>query len=125
MLSQHVLSIMRKDECKYSKCMDMFDELVATMEQGQAKRSCNMLFNVANLPQHMFRHRDTLASLILSRTICDQSELDQTVKWIEAQIKINCELSHADILAKLGQRGEELQLFLEDISRIDANSSNL
>jgi len=63
-----------------------------------------MIFNAHCNNDSISHLRPTLSDMVISGVIRSQYELDQVIKWLLKEIKVNKNVDRVDIMAKLSKR---------------------
>jgi hypothetical protein len=90
-LSPHILRVLAQDQQKYDDCL-LFMRQAVERSPLEAKTKCNLIFNAHTVSDSLLHLRPLLSSLVLRGEIRSQYELDQIIKWLSKEIKVNSEI---------------------------------
>lgn len=112
-LPPHITAILKEDEAsnthKYRQCKQYLERIMAYNEMKDAKVKANIMFNAHCQSEALQNLKPALSELIIDGFIRNQYELDQAVKWLNKEIKINKDISKQEIEQKFARRNEEEQ----------------
>lgn len=66
-----------------------------------------MIFNISNVSDSLLHLKPVMWELVVDNSIRSQYELDQVIKWLIREIKVNKEAGREHIVGKLSKRNEE------------------
>lgn len=109
-LPSHIAAILREDEegntHKYSQCRQYLQRIMACNDIKEAKIKGNIMFNAHCQSEALQGLKPALSELIIDGDIRNQYELDQVVKWLNREIKVNKDITKQEIERKLARRSE-------------------
>jgi hypothetical protein len=114
-LPPHITAILKEDEesktHKYHHCKQYLEKIMTSNEMKDAKIKGNIMFNAHCQSEALEDLKPALSQLIIDGNIRNQYELDQVVKWLNKEIKINKDITKQEIERKFSRRNEEEKEF--------------